>query len=399
VKRLILLLALLVQAACAPELPEAPGWGADIKPMLTANCLRCHGSPALGGAPSGFRLDRYAGEDGPLERVQGAREMLEFLQLRAGEGHGDLRDDQRAMLDRWDGDVGEPSPDNHAPVLTVLAPADLPPVRDAILIDYELRDPDFDTVEGALRVDGVVVDDSLHAGRGRAGFSTAAFPEDEVRVEAWFSDGSEVWTQDLGMFATGHDGDISSRVEIVEPRRFALLSDSVPTTIVFRVTDVDSPGPFIGDVRAVRDPLDSSEEPVVIATGFEVPADGAAIPWPTSALPEGALWQLTISVGDASGSGGGASVDRLLVTHATTDDTFTTLADVFARCTPCHDGSRVAGPDLRLESSVRASRAAIHRRAIHLRDMPPRSAELEGLLPLSTAERDRLAAWLLAGAP
>jgi hypothetical protein len=130
-----------------------------------------------------------------------------------------------------------------------------------------------------------------------------------------------------------------------------------------------------------------------------VPAAGAAIPWPTASLPEGALWQLTISVGDAAGSGGGGSVDRLIVSHADTDDSFTSLADVFSRCTPCHDGSRVAGPDFRLESDVRASRAAIHHRAVHQRDMPPRSAELEGLLPLSETERARLAAWLLAGAP
>jgi hypothetical protein len=272
-------------------------------------------------------------------------------------------------------------------------------VRDAILIDYELRDPDFETIEGELRVGGVVVDRSLHAGRGRAGFSTAAFPEDEVGVEARFSDGSDLWIADLGRFPTGHDGDISSRVEIVEPRRFAILSDGVPTTIVFRVTDVDSPGPFTADVRAVRDPLDPAEEPVVIATGFVVPETGAAISWPTAGLPEGALWQLTVSVGDAAGSGGGAAVDRLIVSHATTADTFSSLADVFARCTGCHDGTRVAGPDLRLESDVRAARAAIHRRAVVQADMPPRSALLEGVAPLSDTERDRLAAWLLAGAP
>lgn len=390
---------LLVLPACATELPESPGWGADVKPMLTANCLRCHGSPALGGAPTGFRLDRYTGADGPLERIQGAAEMREFLVLRADEGHGDLLEDQRAMLARWDGSVGEPDPHNQAPVFTPLPVEDVPEVFDAILIDYELRDPDFDTVEGELRVGGVVVDRSLHAGRGRAGFSTASFPEDQVRIEARFSDGSDVWSLDLGEYVTNHRADISSRVEILEPRRFAILSDDVPTTIVFRVTDVDSPGPFTADVRAVRDPLDPDEAPVVIATGFEVPAAGAAIPWPTATLPEGGRWQLTVTVADAAGSGGGAAVDRLIVSHATTDETYASLGDVFARCTGCHDGSRVAGPDLRLESGVRAARAAIYHRVIQQRDMPPRSAELEGVLPLSDAERDRLAAWLLAGAP
>jgi hypothetical protein len=394
VKRLVLLAAV---TACAPEAPAEPSWAADVLPLLAANCVRCHGAPAIGGAPAGFRLDRLDDRAGDLEPIQGAAAMRDYLALRAGEGHGALLDHQIETLARWDGALGPPRTGNHPPLLSLLGVADPPPVRDAILVDYELRDPDFELLSGELRAgetfaDAVVVDDSLRAGRGRAGFSTGAFPEADVRVWAAVADGSELVITDLGRFPTNHDGDIASRVEITAPRPFAILSDSVPTTIVFRVTDVDSPGPFIADVRATPDPQDPAAEPVVIATGFEVPAGGAAIPWPTGALAEGERWQLTVSVADAAGSGGGASVGSLVVSHATTDETFGSLADVFARCAECH-------ADLTSASAARAARAAIHHRVIQQRDMPPRSAELLGIPPLSEAERDRLASWLLAGAP
>lgn len=389
---------LVLVSACTTEVPDAPAWGADVKPILTANCLRCHGAPALGGAPPGFRLDVYTGKDGALERIQGAGEMLEFLRLRVEDGHGELLDHQIETLARWDGFVGDPRPDNQAPVFTVLEPAEPTPVRDAILIDYELRDPDFETIHGELRVGSIVVDDSLHAGRGRAGFSTATFPEDEVRVLASYSDGQEIWQTDLGLFPTGHDGDISSRVLIHAPGRHSILSDRDATTIIFEVVDVDSPGPFTADIRAVRDPLDPDEEPVVIATGLNVPAAGAAVAWDTTGLAESETWRLTISVADAAGSGGGASVDRLIVTHQTSNESFASLDDVFDRCTACHDGTRVAGLDLRTASAARAGRAAIYQRVIKQRNMPPRSASLEGIAPVSETERERLAGWLLAGA-
>ena len=388
---------LLLLSACAADVPSDPSWHADVKPILTANCVRCHGAPAIGGAPPGFRLDRLLGSDEPHERIQGAPEMREFLQLRVADGHGDLLDHQVETLLRWDGGIGVPRPGNQRPVLTVLGTAE-PPVTDAILLDYELRDPDFETVSGLLVVGDVVVDRSLHAGRGRAGFSTAAFPESEIRIQAEYTDGAGLWIEDLGRFDTNHDGDLATRVSILAPPRHAILSDRDATTILFEISDLDSPGPFTADVVAIPDPLDAGAEPVEIATGVTVPAGGAAIPWDTSGLPEGETWQVRITVSDGAGGGGGASVDRLIVSHTDSDESFASLADVFERCAACHDGERVAGPDLRVEAEVRAARAAIYQRVVRQRTMPPRSAELEGLAPLSDAERDRLAAWLLSGA-
>jgi hypothetical protein len=136
---------------------------------------------------------------------------------------------------------------------------------------------------------------------------------------------------------------------------------------------------------------------VVIATGVEVPAGGVAIPWDTRGLPESATWQITVSAGDGAGSSGGASVDRLIVSHAASDESFASLGDVFARCTACHDGERVA-LDLRDAAGARAARAAIYLRVVVERTMPPRSADLLGIAPLRDLERERLAEWLLAGA-
>src|SRR5690606_12961190 len=50
-------LAALAATACAPAAPANPTWEADVAPILAANCVRCHRSPAVNGAPNNFRLD------------------------------------------------------------------------------------------------------------------------------------------------------------------------------------------------------------------------------------------------------------------------------------------------------------------------------------------------------
>ncbi len=53
------LLALWLSAlvACVPDAPATPSFQQDVMPILAANCLRCHSTPAIGGAPEEFRLD------------------------------------------------------------------------------------------------------------------------------------------------------------------------------------------------------------------------------------------------------------------------------------------------------------------------------------------------------
>lgn len=50
---------LLALAACTPDVPAAPSFQRDVMPILAANCIRCHSYPAIGGAPTSFRLDAF----------------------------------------------------------------------------------------------------------------------------------------------------------------------------------------------------------------------------------------------------------------------------------------------------------------------------------------------------
>jgi hypothetical protein len=77
------LAGILLLAACAPGTPDSPTWLADVRPILAGNCIRCHGHPAIGGAPATFRLDLYDDgfQDGQL--VRGARAMAGFVAARA----------------------------------------------------------------------------------------------------------------------------------------------------------------------------------------------------------------------------------------------------------------------------------------------------------------------------
>jgi hypothetical protein len=58
-----LLAAAVAGAGCnlEPSVPDQPGYEADIKPILEARCIRCHGVPQVGGASAypGYWFDFY----------------------------------------------------------------------------------------------------------------------------------------------------------------------------------------------------------------------------------------------------------------------------------------------------------------------------------------------------
>lgn len=371
-KRLLVLLA-----ACV-DVPDDPSWHAHVKPILEANCVRCHGA----GGP--FRLDVLGDTAGDVEVVQGAGSMAPYIAVRVDEHpESRLRDEQIETLRRWDGERGAPRPGNHPPTFARLG-ADLPDVPNAILLAYEIADPDREMVTGELRAgadlaDAIVVDRSLHAGRGVAGFSTAPLDEDPVRLWAILDDGAGRIAVDLGEQPLHRTAPVAPRVEILAPRRLDILGPDAE--IRFRVASDDDA--FTADLRASR-----GDETAVVATGVTgEPGAVVVVPWDTRDLAEG-TWQLTISVADASASGGAAVAD-LLVSHATTTETWATIrADVLGpRCGACH---AYASHD-----EVRALAGVLHQRVVVEASMPPVSAGSD----LSAAERDRLRAWLLAGAP
>lgn len=165
-------ISLLVLGACAPGAPDMPSFQQHVSPILAANCVRCHGVPAIGGAPQTLRLDVIGNYDRPtrdgtgVEAVYGSA-ALSFAIMDRVNGANDapimpprfpLDDYQIETLERWDAagaPRGTPNEGNRPPTATVTGFVKTVEevgidVRVKYLIDVEVRDPDPDIVGGAL---------------------------------------------------------------------------------------------------------------------------------------------------------------------------------------------------------------------------------------------------------
>lgn len=143
-------------AACAPSAPETPSFQQHVAPILAANCIRCHGVPALGGAPSAFRLDTYGG----------AQRMAEESAARVAAGEMPPRflldDYQVDTLANWaaaGAPRGAPRVGNRRPTAVVSA-------FESGIIDVVVDDLDGDVVGGTLRAGGVAIG-LVHSGPNR----------------------------------------------------------------------------------------------------------------------------------------------------------------------------------------------------------------------------------------
>ncbi|MGE0548352.1 MAG: hypothetical protein AB7R00_14905 [Kofleriaceae bacterium] len=161
---------------CEPDAPASPSFQVDVLPILAANCVRCHGAPTLGGAPTAFRLDRFEDTvivDGvpgpelcgetpvdPSHRVVlcGAASMAGLVAARLRDEfypmppRFPLEEHQIETLERWAESPGrgEPRVNNHPPALELLATQQ---VGTNVQIRIAVTDPDRDLVTGTLRVD------------------------------------------------------------------------------------------------------------------------------------------------------------------------------------------------------------------------------------------------------
>ncbi len=119
-------LLLIAAFSCLSEkVPATPTYEDDVRPILLANCARCHeppvvdaGAPATGASvPTPFRLDRWESTGtcpppadagtGDTACVLGVQDMAERIVVRAAdEGTmpptGPLTDAQREILKRWE---------------------------------------------------------------------------------------------------------------------------------------------------------------------------------------------------------------------------------------------------------------------------------------------------------
>jgi hypothetical protein len=201
--RLIALAALAAMAAaCAPEVPEQPTWTEDVRPILLANCVRCHSPPQLGGAPDFVRFDKFGNDDvdgdgandvfgaGASATAIAARVEAEEMPPRFP-----LWPRQRDVIVAWaesGGLEGPPVEGNEPPTIELLS---LEMGLDESVGSYVIDDPDFDLVTGTVTADPdgngdpIVISTELFSGVGTFRWNMAGLPAGSYQVTAVINDG------------------------------------------------------------------------------------------------------------------------------------------------------------------------------------------------------------------
>ena len=219
---------------CGTDIPDEPSWAEDVRPILIANCASCHSFPPVRGAPGpsesrpGFRLDvyedttldegtEYLGVDLGGQVIPGAASVVDRIIARAVEaetmppplaaGSGKLRplsSRQQEILLRWHeqgAQRGDPAAGNRPPVMELRRPLDLSRDENVLVIEYEIRDPDFDYVTGELRAHyprtgyappqpPILITRALHSGRGQVHWGVSEFEGQRFELIATLDDGS-----------------------------------------------------------------------------------------------------------------------------------------------------------------------------------------------------------------
>lgn len=164
-------------AGCA-ELPAAPTYLDNVRPLLLANCVRCHAAPTACTAADrrGYRLDHWSN----VGADRGVAALTERITIRAVDAatmppNRGLADREREVLRRWQR-AGSPRgehPDDTPPPTLTLASAvpTAEPADQRVALAYDVRDPDGDTVLWSIAwrragVDGALAE-HLADGRGQ----------------------------------------------------------------------------------------------------------------------------------------------------------------------------------------------------------------------------------------
>jgi hypothetical protein len=404
--------SLVLVASCAEPVPDAPTWVEHVRPIVQANCTRCHGSPSQGGAPSSFRLDKYDSTDLPDGRViRGARDMAWYVAARAA-ARGDMPPDYprgdaaRDILEKWapalpgePGELGELA-GNRAPEahLRTALPAEVD--ADPVVVDYEITDADGHLVDGSLWAragdNEIVLSTDLRSGRGTVQWDPSVLAADNYELTARLTDDLSTVDRVLATVAVAHaSGNTAPTAAFVAPEPYlsAIIADvDSGYEITVAVSDPDMGDTHTVDFVAVR-----GDEQVVIAQGVAVSGGQASTPWPTTAVPAGDTWRLQATVSDGQVATTIVS-DRVIISHSTTGLAFADVQQMLGGCGYCHYTADVAFTD---HAVFDRYRALIYRRVVQERTMPPPSAEvLDPTFPMPT-ERQRalLAEYILGGAP
>lgn len=211
------ILLLLAAAACAPSVPSEPTWIDDVRPILAANCIRCHSPPQIEGAVPYFRLDKYDSEeiadteydlDGDPDVIGGARDYSLSIAAQVENEQMPprfpLTGRQIDVLTTWSevgAPHGDPRPDNALPTMTVSG--DIQASDDRVALEYEIADADGDIVTGLLLADPgggadpapIPVSNELFVGRGLV---AGGLPTGTYELMAALDDGNDTVEVDLG---------------------------------------------------------------------------------------------------------------------------------------------------------------------------------------------------------
>ena len=209
----------LATAACAPAAPANPSWEQDVKPILAANCVRCHRSPAQNGAPPTTRLDVCA----DAGTVYGAATMAQNVLSRARlpretatamppEPATGLSSRQIRIIERWIANGAPCTGTAAAPSFVLLrateesVEASPLPGAHVLALRYAIDDPAHNLVSAtvvAMAAGGElhVAPEPLRAGTGELVWALDALAAGTYEVFVTLDDGSEIREVRVGTFA------------------------------------------------------------------------------------------------------------------------------------------------------------------------------------------------------
>jgi len=409
--RRALLLGLL--AACGGSAPTVPTWVADVEPILSANCVRCHYQPSA--APTGFRLDVYDDTTVGTRTIRGAKSMAEFVSAKVDAGDHppvgpSLDKRQKDILRNWARNRALGShATNHPPTAT------LEGTLAAAGITLIVADADDDPVIGKLTFGagaGDVIPPELHEGRNSLAWDTRTVRPGTYMISAVMSDGLSEHTQTLGSVTVTHPNGTAPSVEFADFLQplgdDLLIADRDSPFSVHLVTSDPEGGALTLTLTAVRgDPANGGEERQVGPTAtVTIPAPGpVTVPWNTTGVTEATTWRLRAMLRDAEGNTTTVTSPPVIISHATTTQTYNSVSAILRDvCGQCHNGnadSKVAMTDFTTLQGIRALRGRAWRQVVQQLQMPPPTlAEvISNPLPLTDAQRTQLGSWLHAGAP
>jgi mono/diheme cytochrome c family protein len=213
-RHMVILIALAAAAlvgACAPAVPDEPTWTEDVRPILVANCVRCHSPPAIQGAPRTIRFDKYDDDlniNGSPERYAALSESMIMAQRVTAETMPPvfpLFPRQQDVIDAWaaaGAPKGPPLEGNREPVMELTA--DFSEEGGVLRIPYRIDDADSDLVTGRFLAepnfdgDPIIVTFDLFSGNGTVLWDWNDIDSGSYDLSAVIDDGSAEVTFDFG---------------------------------------------------------------------------------------------------------------------------------------------------------------------------------------------------------